>query len=107
MNLRFRRLSTVWRDVYRFTQERHIPADYEVAKWITATHPKSHFTSNLLAERVTPESRFSIFNMRVTERRANKHVVKRVLLLDALETGLGIDTPGDPHEIWERIPKND
>jgi arylamine N-acetyltransferase len=65
-----------------------------------------------LAERVTPESRFSIFNMRVTERRANKHVVKRVLrneqeLLDALETGLGIDTPGDPHEIWERIPKND
>src|SRR5262249_5473011 len=47
-----------WLDLYAFTPEPHHLVDYEVANWFTSTHPQSHFTRTLTAQRPTPEARF-------------------------------------------------
>jgi N-hydroxyarylamine O-acetyltransferase len=99
-----------WRDVYRFGLERHLPADYEVANWFTSTHPTSPFTTNLLAERLTPERRVSICNDRVTERLASGGEVTRTLsnaeeLADALKEMFRLSLPATPRQIWDRFTR--
>ncbi len=104
-------LADVWQDAYRFTFEPQVFADFEVASWFTSTNPASYFVTNLLAERLTPEGRFSISNTRLTHRRSDGSVEQRTLaghreLGEALETGLAITPPVDPAEIWARLPKD-
>jgi N-hydroxyarylamine O-acetyltransferase len=98
-----------WRDVYRFTQEAQLPADYEVSNWFTSTHPASLFRNHLLAERLTPERRISLFNTQVTERHADGRVVERVLdgpeaLARALDEDFGLTPPADPAAVFARLP---
>ena len=98
-----------WQDAYRFTLEPQNPADYVVANWFTSTHPAVLFYSNLLAERVTPAFRSTLFNRKLTTRRADGTVEERMLAdaadLDAvLEGQFGIAAPAAPEEIWDRLP---
>ena len=60
------RLPAGWAPMYRFTLEPAERADYESANWFTATHPDSIFTIGLVAERLTPNVRSSLFNRRLT-----------------------------------------
>jgi N-hydroxyarylamine O-acetyltransferase len=105
------RLLLGWRDVYRFSLERQLTADYEVANWFTSTHPTSPFTTNLLAERLTPERRVSICNDRFTERLITSgDVVTRTLsnaeeLADVLEGCFGLSLPVPSRQIWDRFTR--
>ena len=57
-----------WTALYRFTLEPAEASDYEVSNRFTSTHPTFLLTTNLLAERLTPEVRLSLFNTRLTRR---------------------------------------
>jgi N-hydroxyarylamine O-acetyltransferase len=99
-----------WQDLYWFTLEPALAIDYEVANWFTSTSPASRFYADFLAERLTPESRLSVFNAKVTKRRAGGETDQRILanakeFAAMLDEGLGITPPVDPAEIWERLPK--
>ena len=104
------RLPVGWRDLYRFTLERQIAADYEMGNWYSSTHPNSRFIGNLLAERLTPECRYALFNTRLTTRHSGGGVEERILasaedLGDVLDRLFHITPPADPAEIWARVPK--
>ena len=99
-----------WQDLYSFTLEPALAVDYEVGNWFTSTSPKSRFYADFLAERLTPKSRLSVFNAKVTERHASGETDQRILTIAddfaaMLDQGLGITPPVDPAEIWERLPK--
>ncbi len=97
-----------WTDLYRFTLEPHSVQDYAVANWFTATHPSALFTTNLLAERLTPQSRDMLFNRALTRRLADGSVRARTLADGAelgavLEDVFAITPPVDPAVIWARL----
>jgi N-hydroxyarylamine O-acetyltransferase len=103
------RLPMGWQDAYRFTLEPQVAADYEAANWFTSTHPASLFVGNLLAERLTEEARYSLFNTELTERHGGE-TFKRTLssareLGDVLETAFALTPPASAAEIWARLPK--
>jgi N-hydroxyarylamine O-acetyltransferase len=103
------RLPAGWQDAYRFTLDPQNPADYVVANWFTSTHPAVLFYSNLLAERVTPAFRATLFNRKLTTRRTDGAVEEKTLE-DAAELGavleglFGIAAPAEPQDIWDRLP---
>ena len=105
------RRSTAWGDVYRFDLVPQLPIDYAVSNWWTSTHPTALFVGNLLAERLTPDARFSLFNTRLTMRFADGGTEERKLttpdeLADVLTQSLGIELPAEPDAIWARLPRD-
>jgi N-hydroxyarylamine O-acetyltransferase len=104
-------LGDAWRDIYRFTLEPQLPMDYAVGNWWTSTSPLALLTRNLLAERLTPEARYSLFNTKFTTRHADGRVEERRLsgpdeLGKVLGETLAIRLPASPAEIWARLPKD-
>jgi N-hydroxyarylamine O-acetyltransferase len=98
-----------WHDIYRFTLEPQLPADFALGNWWTSTHPAALLTGNLLAERLTPEARFSLFNAKLTTRHAGGGMEERSLAgpddLERVLTGIfAIEPPASPREIWARLP---
>ncbi len=97
-----------WTDLYRFTLEPQSEQDYAAANWFTATHPEVLFTTSLLAERLTPHSRDTLFNRALTSRFADGSVRQRTLT-DAADLGAVLDElfaitpPADPAVIWARL----
>jgi N-hydroxyarylamine O-acetyltransferase len=100
-----------WQDMYLFTLEPQHPIDYEVANWFTSTNPGSRFHAALLAERLTPERRLSLFNTKLTERRPGAAASERILanaeeLSEVFDRDFGVTLPVDPADVWEKIPKS-
>jgi N-hydroxyarylamine O-acetyltransferase len=100
-----------WHDIYRFTLEPQLPADYAVGNWWTSTNPIALLTRNLLAERLTPEARYSLFNTKFTVRHSDGRVEERHLsgpedLGAVLAEMLAIRLPASPQEIWAHVPKS-
>lgn len=98
-----------WQDVYRFTLEAAVAADYEMGNWFTSTHPTSRFIGNLLAERLTPFTRYTLFNKHLTSRHTDGSVEERDLvgaedLGDVLDAVFHITLPVAAREIWARLP---
>lgn len=105
------RRSTGWGDVYRFDLVPQLPFDYAVSNWWTSTHPTALFVGNLLAERLTPQARYSMFNKQLTTRRADGGMEERKLasadeLAEVLTKTLGIELPASAETIWARLPKD-
>lgn len=103
------RLPGGWQPMYRFTLEPAYLADYEVSNWYTSTHPASIFTSALLAERLTPQVRCSLFNTRLTRRHADGRVEVEDLadaeaLARALDVDFGVTPPADAGAVFNRLP---
>ena len=103
------RLPSGWQGLYRFTLEAAHPADYEVSNWYTSTHPASIFTNGLLAERLTPTVRTSLFNTSLTRRHADGRVEQVALtsaadLSRALEVDFGLTPPASAAEVFARLP---
>ena len=98
-----------WQDVYRFDLVPQLPADYATSNWFTSTHPDSIFVHALLAERLTPQARYSLFNRKLTTRWADGRTEQRTLA-DANEFARVLDeafnlTPPAPAEtIWAKLP---
>jgi N-hydroxyarylamine O-acetyltransferase len=104
------KLPAGWHDLYRFNLEAQQEADLELGNWFTSAHPTSLFRHNLLAERLTPEHRHTLFNTHLTSRDHEGGVAHRDLanateLAEVLDELFHITPPVSPTEIWERLPK--
>lgn len=62
------RIAGQWVDVYRFDLSPHLPADYAMQNWHTATRPNSLFGNNLVATRPVAGGRYALFNRTLTWR---------------------------------------
>jgi len=62
------KLGDQWAPVYQFSLEAQSPADYELSKWYTATHPDSIFVQFLIAARPEADRRVTLFNTELTIR---------------------------------------
>lgn len=104
------RLPASWSALYRFTLEPAEASDYEVANWFTSTHPAHLLTNNLLAERLTPEVRTSLFNTRLTRRHPDgrSEVVDLTTpqsLQRALEEEFDVVAPVDAATLFAKLPQ--
>ncbi len=103
------RLPGGWEPLYRFRLEPQSQADFEMANWFTATHPRTRFVRNLVAARIIGEERCSLLNAALTRRRPDGSAVAHQLR-DAAELGavleevMGLDLPLPAAEIWARLP---
>jgi N-hydroxyarylamine O-acetyltransferase len=103
------RLPAGWSALYRFTLEPAERADYEVSNWHTSTHPQSLFTNNLLAERLTPKVRVSLFNRRLIRRYPDGgaevvELTTPVSLAAALEAEFDLEPPVEPAALFAKVP---
>jgi N-hydroxyarylamine O-acetyltransferase len=104
------RLSDRWAAMYRFTLAVQTQADFEVANWFTSTHPRSHFTQNLVVCRVVDGRRVNLFNTGLSIRGADDRVEQRTLadaedLGRLLEQTMGLALPATAETIWAKLPK--
>ena len=102
-------LPTGWTALYRFTLERAEASDYEMSNWFTSTHPTFFLTTNLLAERLTPQVRLSLFNTRLTRRYPDGRADVIELsgpeaLFRTLEADFNLSPPTDPATLFARLP---
>jgi len=58
-----------WLDLYSFTLDEQYPIDYELANYVTSTHPDSPFVRNLIAQFPAPHLRITLLNRTLVERR--------------------------------------
>jgi N-hydroxyarylamine O-acetyltransferase len=98
-----------WTPMYRFTLEPAELADYEASNWFTATHPASLFTHFLLAERLTPQVRTSLFNRRLTRRwpDGRAEVVDLAAADDlarVMDEDFDLAPPGDAATLFAKLP---
>lgn len=91
-------LAGEWTDVYVFVPHEPAPIDFELGNWFSCTHPRAHFTNNLVVSRVDGERRFNIFNREFTVRWPDGRGDKESIdgpdqLLDLLATKFGLQIP--------------
>ena len=55
-----------WTDLYTFSLEPQLPADYEMASYYTSTHPDSPFVRTLIVQSLSPEVRRFLRNRELT-----------------------------------------
>lgn len=89
-----------WGDVYRFSLEPPAPIDFELGNWFSCTHPRAHFTNNLVVTRVRGSERLIIFNREFTLRRADGSADRREIaspaeLLTLLAEHFDLHFPAD------------
>jgi N-hydroxyarylamine O-acetyltransferase len=89
-----------WRALYAFDRVAQHLADYEVANWYLAHHPRSHFVTGLVAARAAPGKRHALRNARYAIHRRDGGTERRTLasaaaLRSVLEVDLAIPLPGD------------
>lgn len=93
------RLGGDWASLYRFSLQKQLAVDYEVANWFTSTYPESLFVNHLIASRAGPHGRCALFNTRLTRRPLDgvgeRHVVRNAAELgEALARDFGIALSG-------------
>ena len=100
-----------WASLYRFGDEEHLPADYEMANWYVSTHPESPFVRSLMAARVIPGCRYALLNRTLTTYRMGAGAFRQTLgsggdVRAALESVFGIVLPsaGDLDAALDRLP---
>jgi N-hydroxyarylamine O-acetyltransferase len=85
------------RSLYTFTLERQYDVDFEVANHFTATHPDSHFTRKLTAQRAWPGGRAILRDRELVVRRDGRDETTIVRdpehLLAVLATEFGLAFP--------------
>jgi N-hydroxyarylamine O-acetyltransferase len=99
-----------WTKIYRFDLQPAEWIDFEVANWYTSSWPQSLFVQHLVACRVLPHGRLTLFDSELTERAASGEVIAQQRLADAgalracLHARFGIGTDGfDWPALWTRI----
>ncbi|HEX3918893.1 MAG TPA: arylamine N-acetyltransferase [Caulobacteraceae bacterium] len=102
-------LPTGWTPLYRFSLEPAEASDYQMSNWYTSTHPTFILTTNLLAERLTPAVRCSLFNRRLTRRYPDGRAEAVELagpddLARALDEDFGITPPVDAATLFAKLP---
>jgi N-hydroxyarylamine O-acetyltransferase len=100
------RLPDRWAPVYQLSLAPAHAADYELANWYGATHPRSPFTSTLMAAWVGEHHRYALGDNRLSlHPHAGGATEKRVLNAAELETMLhetfGLSRPDDAAALAE------
>jgi len=100
-----------WQALYIFRLEPVFHADYVQANWSTATHPASIFVNGLMAERLTPEVRYSLFNRKFTTRWVDGWTEQRALidagdLACVLDEAFNLNPPAPAEAIWAKLPES-
>lgn len=95
------RIGDGWRSMYRFDLQPQYAVDYEVASYFLATHPSSHFRSQLRVARPQPGLRHTLLNNQLSIHHLNGPTEKRVLTsvahVRAALTGVfGLTVPASP-----------
>lgn len=103
------RLRDRWEPMYGFTLAPRSRADFEIANWFTATHPRTRFVRNLVAAIVVGHDRVNLLNATLTIRRLDSEVEQRTLasaddLREVLQETMGLDLPVPAEAIWARLP---
>ncbi len=103
------RLGERWEAMYRFALAPQAPADFEMANWFTATHPRTRFVRNLVAARVVGENRVNLLNATLSVRRPDGATERRALadaldLEGVLRDVMELDLPVPADAIWARLP---
>jgi N-hydroxyarylamine O-acetyltransferase len=62
------RIGDEWVDVYRFDLSPHLPPDYVLQNWHTATRPNALFANNVIAAMPKADGRHALFNRTLTWR---------------------------------------
>jgi len=91
-----------WLELYHFTLEPRLPIDYRVFTWYTSTHPRSPFTSRVIAQRVLSDDdrRFLVgdrFTQVARGWRTQSREISPSDLGEILRRDIGIDL--GPHEL--------
>lgn len=102
------RQGDAWQSAFQFTLEPQHDADYEVANWFFATHPRSPFTQMVIMQRLTAAARLMLINTQLVERRRDGSVVERTLaeaaeLGDVLDKAFDIEPPAPIEEVFAKI----
>jgi N-hydroxyarylamine O-acetyltransferase len=90
------RQAGAWQDLYAFTEEPQLPADFEVANYYVSTHPESRFVRTLTAQRPSPEARHVLRGREYTVSRGDEAVTRAVAeeeLLGVLAEHFGLAFP--------------
>ncbi|MBB5935723.1 arylamine N-acetyltransferase family protein [Streptomyces zagrosensis] len=87
-----------WSDLYAFSQEPFEPADFMVANWYMATHPRSPFHHRLVAQQPGIDTHRALFGRQLIHTHGDGSVNKRELtsaaeVLHTLATDFGIELP--------------
>ena len=85
-----------WIDMYAFTLEPHERVDYEVANHFTSTYPTSPFRAIPIAQRASPEARYTLRDRELTTDTGDRVGTRTIAdeeLLDVLRETFGIDLP--------------
>lgn len=95
------RVRDAWQPLYRFDLQPQHPADYEVANFYLAQHPRSRFVNGLLAARADDGCRYALADNVLTLHRRDAPTERRVLrsagqLRDALERDFRVKLPAHP-----------
>jgi N-hydroxyarylamine O-acetyltransferase len=98
-----------WQALHVFRLEPVFHADYVQANWSTSTSPDSIFVTDLVAERLTPEARYSLFNRKLTTRWADGRTEQRTLagaddLAQVLDQAFNLTPPAPAEAIWVKLP---
>jgi len=98
-----------WQALHVFRLEPVFHADYVQANWSTSTSPDSIFVTDLVAERLTPEARYSLFNRKLTTRLADGRTEQRTLadaddLAEVLDGAFNLTPPVSAEAIWAKLP---
>jgi N-hydroxyarylamine O-acetyltransferase len=102
--------TAVWKSIYRFDLEPQFPSDYDMANHYVATFPESLFVNHLIAARVTPGQRQTLFDRTLTCRGAveeHRELTTGAELRDVLQDlfGLALPPASDLDTVLERIVK--
>ena len=102
-------LASEWHDVYTFSLEPQVTADYSVANWFTSAHPQSRFRNALMVERLLPDARISLANRKFTRRYLHGGVEHHQMqsaaeLHRTLAEKFDLDPPGDLSSVFDRLP---
>lgn len=68
-----------WKSLYRFSLQEQFLPDYEVSSWYLSNHPSSHFVTDLIAARSTPETRYVLKNNKFAIHHLEAGTKKRTL----------------------------
>ena len=93
-------LRSEWKPVYSFDRQPQVLADYGLSNWYLCHFPESPFVKNLMAARVTPDRRYTLFNNRLSTHHLSGATVQVRLdtaaeLRGVLERELQIVPPDD------------
>ena len=86
-----------WQDLYAFTREPQFDVDFDMANYLTSTHPSSCFVLTLTAQLPTPEARYILRDRQFLIVRGDEETSRTIAddeaLLRLLAETFGLDFP--------------